>query len=68
MFGSQMHFDSFEEIMNLPQKLAEKGYVVCVVFDEFQEIIRLNGNDFQRELRSVIQHHSNVSNIFCGSK
>ena len=68
MFGSQMHFDSFEEIMNLPQKLAEKGYVVCVVFDEFQEIIRLNGNDFQRELRSVIQHHSDVSYLFCGSK
>lgn len=59
---------AFDEIVGLPARLAEQGKLVCVLFDEFQEIVRLNGHDFQRELRSIIQHHSHVSYIFCGSK
>jgi len=67
-FTRPMQSGSFEEVLALPRKLAEKGYLVCVVFDEFQEITRLNGQNFQQELRSIIQHHSNVSYTFCGSK
>lgn len=59
---------TFEEIMRLPEALANKGFTVAVFFDEFQEITRLNGHSFQQELRAEIQHHSNVSYIFCGSK
>jgi AAA+ ATPase superfamily predicted ATPase len=59
---------AFEDVVNLPKKLADNGKLVCVVFDEFQEVTALNGKDFQNELRSVIQHHNNVSYFFSGSK
>jgi hypothetical protein len=39
-----------------------------VVFDEFQEINRLNGDNFEKRLRAVIQFHKNVSYVFMGSK
>ncbi len=67
-FQRPMKPNTFEEIMRLPETLAKKGFTVAVFFDEFQEIIRLNGHNFQQELRAEIQHHSNVSYIFCGSK
>lgn len=56
------------EVLQLPKKLADSGRLVCVFFDEFQEISELNGNDFQKQLRAEIQHHENVSYIFSGSK
>jgi AAA+ ATPase superfamily predicted ATPase len=59
---------SAEEILQLPKKLADSGHLVSVFFDEFQEANSLNGNSFQKELRSIIQHHDNVSYIFSGSK
>ncbi len=59
---------AFEQIVNLPSELAKRGKLVAVFFDEFQEINILDGKNFQRELRSVIQHHQNVSYIFSGSK
>jgi AAA+ ATPase superfamily predicted ATPase len=57
-----------EEILQLPKKLADAGKLVCVFFDEFQESSMLDGNDFHKEMRSIIQHHHNVSYIFSGSK
>ena len=39
-----------------------------VVFDEFQEVSKLNGGDFEKQLRSVIQHQQSVSYVFMGSK
>ena len=59
---------ALEDILALPQKLAQSGKLTAVLFDEFQEITALNGNDFQKELRSIIQHHHLVSYIFSGSK
>lgn len=67
-FDHQQQNYTFEDILNLPHKLSEQGKLVCVVFDEFQEITQLNGQGFQKELRSQIQHHDDVSYIFCGSK
>ncbi len=58
----------FEQVVNLPQELARQGKLVAVFFDEFQEINFLNGSRFQKDLRSVIQHHDGVSYIFSGSK
>ncbi len=54
--------------MNLPAELTKRGKLVAVFFDEFQEINILDGKNLQCELRSVIQHHDNVSYIFSGSK
>lgn len=58
---------SFEEIVNLPEKLSE-GKKWVVVFDEFQEINKLNGENFEKELRALIQFHNNVSYVFMGSR
>ena len=67
-FTAPVDNSAMEDALNLPKKLADSGKLVAVFFDEFQEITALNGNDFQKELRSVLQYHSNVSYIFCGSK
>jgi len=39
-----------------------------VVFDEFQEITSFDDQEIERKMRSVFQHHRNVSYIFMGSK
>ena len=58
---------SFEDVVNLPEKMSV-GKKWVVVFDEFQEINRLNGDNFEKQLRAVIQFHKNVSYVFMGSK
>lgn len=55
------------EIYQLPAKIASKKQLV-IVFDEFQEIIKLNGKQIEAYLRSAIQHQRNVGYIFSGSK
>jgi hypothetical protein len=61
--------ESVEEILNLPQRIAEsEGKRFAVVFDEFQEIMKLNGGMLERQLRAAIQHHTQVSYLFAGSK
>jgi hypothetical protein len=58
-----------EEVFNLPERIAKaekKRFVV--VLDEFQEILRLDGENLERQLRAAIQHHKNVSYLFAGSK
>ena len=58
-----------EELLDLPEKIAraEKRHFV-VVLDEFQEILRLDGETLERQLRATIQNHTNVSYLFAGSK
>lgn len=55
------------EIFDLPQKLADKKPWI-VVFDEFQDIARLNGESFEKEMRAALIHHTKVSYVFMGSK
>jgi len=58
---------AFEDIINLPAKSKhEKCWIVA--FDEFQEIEKLNGESFEKELRASFQHHHNVSYLFLGSQ
>lgn len=55
------------KIYDLPAKIAgKKGFVV--IFDEFQEIAKLNGGHITASIRSVIQHQRNVGYVFAGSK
>lgn len=61
-------YESLLDVLDLPQKLAEKYGHYYVVFDEFQEIEKLNGSNFEKQLRSIIQNHRNVSYVFMGSK
>lgn len=59
---------SFEEVVNLPEKWGSEKEKWIIVFDEFQEINKLNGDNFEKELRSFIQFHQNVTYLFLGSK
>ena len=56
------------DVLELPQKLTKSNEKFYIVFDEFQEIEKLNGIEFEKQLRSVIQYHTNISYVFMGSK
>lgn len=58
-----------EEVLSLPQRLAEKRkkrLVLCL--DEFQEIQRFPGGSLEKAMRSYFQQHARVSYLFAGSK
>ena len=57
-----------EEILNLPEKIArEQKKKVCITFDEFQEISRID-KFLINWMRSSFQNQKNVSYVFLGSK
>lgn len=60
--------NTLEDIINLPEKLAKKNSQWIIAFDEFQEITNLNGDSFEKLLRTHIQNHKNVSYLFLGSR
>lgn len=59
-----------EEILNLPERIAEaEGVRIVVCIDEFQQIGELPDSlAIQKRLRGAWQHHQNVSYCFFGSK
>lgn len=62
-------FDSLEEVFDVPEKIAKKrkrNFVV--VFDEFQEILNLDGERIEKMMRACFQHHHKVAYLFAGSK
>lgn len=59
--------ESLESVIDLPEKIDEKAKWL-IIFDEFQEISKLNGDRFDDVLRSIIQHHRRCSYIFSGSR
>ena len=61
---------SYEEILDLPERIAEKkGIQVVVCIDEFQNLGSFEEPLlFQKRLRSAWQHHRNVTYILYGSK
>jgi AAA+ ATPase superfamily predicted ATPase len=61
--------DSLEEVLNVPEKIAikrKKSFVI--VFDEFQEILNLDGERIEKMMRACFQHHHRVAYLFAGSK
>lgn len=62
--------DDVDEILQLPEKIAEKkGYNIVVCIDEFQQIGEFkNSKAFQKRLRSVWQLQKHVSYCLFGSK
>ena len=54
------------DVLDLINKLGEKGRKPIVVFDEFQEAANLDAN-LLKQMRSVMQHHNNVNYILLGS-
>ena len=59
-----------EDILQLPQKVAEKKNIhIVVCLDEFQQVVDFEDSlAFQRQLRSVWQHQDRVSYCLFGSK
>jgi AAA+ ATPase superfamily predicted ATPase len=58
---------AFEDVISIPGKTKHKKCWI-IVFDEFQEIEKLSGESFEKELRASFQHHRNASYIFLGSQ
>jgi hypothetical protein len=55
--------------LQLPEILAKKDKKhIVVVFDEFQEIIRIAGEDILKVMRSYFQRQEGVAYLFLGSK
>lgn len=62
--------DNQEQILNLPQKIAQDKKVrIIVCIDEFQQLAEMDGYaELEGKMRSAWQHHKNVSYCFYGSK
>lgn len=61
--------EELSEVLNLPEKLAQKhGHRLVVAFDEFQEIAAFDGGWLERAMRAEFQHHKAVSYVFAGSQ
>ena len=57
-----------ETILDLPNKIqGQRGKRICIAFDEFQEIKRIDPF-LLNWMRSAFQRHQNISYIFLGSK
>jgi len=56
-----------EDVLNLLEQLSSPTRRSIVILDEFQDIMRL-GNDIDRKLRSILQHHQNINYVFLGSQ
>lgn len=59
---------SLLDVLDLPKKLKDKNEKWVIVFDEFQEINRLNGEMIEKQFRSIFQFHHEIAYIFMGSK
>lgn len=59
---------TLEDILDFPEQLASTHKPYIIVFDEFQEINKLNGENFEKLLRSKIQQQKNVNYLFLGSR
>jgi uncharacterized protein len=59
---------TLEKLLQLPAELsAERGRRVCLVFDEFQEILDLDPN-LPALMRAVFQTQPEVAHVYLGSK
>jgi len=60
--------DTIEALLALPGQIAaERGRRAVVVFDEFQEILTLDGH-FPNLMRAVFQEQPEVGHVYLGSK
>lgn len=69
-FGMNPKSNDIEEILQLPEKIAQKkGWTIVVCIDEFQQIAEFkDSTTFQKRLRSVWQLQRSVSYCLFGSK
>jgi len=65
---STVSIQTLSEVLDLPEKLTLSGKNTIVIFDEFQEITKLNKYGFENLLRSKIQQQQRVNYLFLGSR
>jgi len=59
----------FDDVYEAPQRIARKrrrNFIVA--FDEFQEVVNLNGEMIEKGMRACLQHHDRVGYLFAGSR
>ena len=56
-----------EDVMALLQKLSTPEKKLIIIFDEFQEVLKI-GKGLDKQLRSIIQLQSGLNYIFMGSQ
>jgi AAA+ ATPase superfamily predicted ATPase len=59
---------TLEDILDFPEHLASEDSRYIIIFDEFQDINKLNGENFEKLLRSKIQKQEHVNYLFLGSR
>ena len=69
-FGLQDKVIDEEEILRLPEMIAEKqGIDIVICIDEFQQIAKFKDSEsFQKQLRTIWQHQDNVTYCLFGSR
>ncbi len=68
-FDRTREAESLEEVLDgFENYLKRKGRRGVVVFDEFQQIVTLNGKKMERTIRTAIQGHRQVAYVFVGSR
>lgn len=66
--GSAVNESVVSQLLDMPEKLAGANRRVVVFFDEFQEVEKLNGINFEGLLRSKVQQQQKTNYLFLGSK
>lgn len=60
---------TLHQVLDAPEILAKaKNKPLVVVFDEFQEITNFDDAKLENIMRTLFQHHKNVTYVFMGSK
>lgn len=65
---SKISEKTLDTVIDLPEKFSTGKTKYIIIMDEFQDIDKLNGENFEKLLRSKIQHHTNVNYLFLGSR
>jgi len=65
---NKVSIETLSEVIDLPERLFPSGNKTIVVFDEFQEITKLNKYGIENLLRSKIQQQQKVNYLFLGSQ
>jgi AAA+ ATPase superfamily predicted ATPase len=67
--GRRITTRGLEEVLDLPERMAEKRRMrIVVAFDEFQEISLLNGIELEKLMKAKFEEHKYAAYVFAGSK
>lgn len=67
--GRRVAARGLEEVLDLPERIAEKrGVRLVVAFDEFQEIGLLDGLELEKLMKAKFEEHKRTAYVFAGSK